>query len=110
VRIFLFAAALVALPVLAACGNDKDAAKPAVTQAELSKSLQDKGLKDKGLADCAAKIYVAEGISQDGLRTMVGNEYDSKAADPNNFGMSQADADKARQANTKIFTECRAQR
>lgn len=109
VRIFLIAAALVALPVLAACGNDK-AAEPTVTQADISKSLQDKGLKDKSLADCAAKVYVDQGISQEGLRKMIGDEYDAKAADPNNFGMSSDDADKAREANTKIFTECRVQK
>ncbi|WP_433600081.1 hypothetical protein ACQPXH_31710 [Nocardia sp. CA-135953] len=107
-RTFLIAAALVALPVLAACGNDKAADQPAVTQADLAKSLQDKGLKDKNLADCAAKLYVDQGISQEGLRKMVSDEYDAKAADANNFGMSQSDADKAREANTKIFTECRS--
>ena len=104
------AAALVALPVLAACGNDKAADQPAITQADLSKSLQDKGLKDKGLADCAAKVYVEQGISQDGLRKMIGSEYDSKAADPTNYGMSKDDGDKAREANTKIFSDCRPQR
>jgi hypothetical protein len=107
VRTFLIAAALVALPVLAACGNDKAADQPAITQADLAKSLQEKGLKDKTLADCAAKVYVDQGISQEGLRKMIGDEYDAKAADPNNFGMSQSDADKAREANSKIFTECR---
>jgi hypothetical protein len=106
VRIFLIAAALVALPVLTACGNDKAAAQPAVTQADLAKSLQDKGLKDRQLADCAAKVYVDQGISQEGLHKMISSEYDTKAADPGTFGMSKEDAEKARQATNKIVSDC----
>lgn len=106
VRISLIAAALVALPLLAACGSDDEKA-PAVTAAEVSKALQDGGLKDTKLADCAAKIYVDEGISQDGLRLMIKN--DAKAAsatDPESMGMSTADAEKARSATNKIVGEC----
>ncbi|MEV0294566.1 hypothetical protein [Nocardia sp. NPDC050710] len=109
-RIFLIAAAIVALPMLAACGNDKDAAASTVTPADISKSLQDRGLRDKGLADCAAKAYVDEGISQDGLRTLIGSEYDNKAVDPETLGMSKEDADRARAATNKIVTQCVGQR
>jgi hypothetical protein len=105
VRIFLIAAALVALPVLTACGNDRPAAAPAVTQADLAKSLQE-GLKDRQLADCAAKVYVDQGISQEGLRKMISSEYDTKVADPTTFGMSKEDAEKARQATNKIVSDC----
>ncbi|WP_406234403.1 hypothetical protein [Nocardia sp. NBC_01009] len=108
-RIFLIAAAAVALPMLAACGNDTDAAPPAITQADLSKSLQDKGLQDPKLAECAAKLYVEQGISQEGLRKMTGSEYDTKVVDPTTLGMSKEDADKARQATGKIVSECLAQ-
>ncbi|MBF6128014.1 hypothetical protein [Nocardia brasiliensis] len=107
-RISLIAAALIALPVLAACGNDTAAAAPAVTQADLAKSLQDKGLKNKELAECAAKLFVEQGISQDGLRVMVSDEYDTKAADQQTLGMSKEDAEKARTASTRIATECMA--
>jgi hypothetical protein len=106
VRIFLIAAAIVALPMLAACGNDKDAAQPAITQTDLAKSLQDKGLQDQKLAECAAKVYVEQGISQEGLRKMIGSEYDTKAVDPSTLGMSKEDADKAREATGKIVSEC----
>ncbi|MFI9506907.1 hypothetical protein [Nocardia sp. NPDC052566] len=105
-RIFLITAALVALPALAACGSGKEAAPPAVTQADLAKSLQTKGLQDKKFADCAAKIYVDQGISQDGLRAMIGNEFDGKVADRDTLGMSKEDAEKARAATNKIVTEC----
>ncbi|MFD6155115.1 hypothetical protein ACFWF7_16460 [Nocardia sp. NPDC060256] len=105
-RISLIAAALIALPVLAACGNDKAAAASTVTQADLAKSLQDKGLKSQQLADCAAKLFIDQGISQEGLRVMVSNEYDTKAADQETLGMSKDDAEKARTASTRIATEC----
>lgn len=105
-RIILITAALIALPALAACGNDDKPAPAALTQADIAKSLRDKGLQDQRLADCAAKIYVDEGISQSGLRTMISNEYDSKAADPETLGMTKTDADKARTATGKIVKEC----
>ncbi|PXX65360.1 hypothetical protein DFR70_104424 [Nocardia tenerifensis] len=104
-RISLIAAALIALPVLAACGDDK-AAAPTVTQADLAKSLRDKGLKSQQLADCAAKLFVEQGISQEGLRVMVSDEYDTKAADQETLGMSKADAEKARTAGARVATEC----
>ncbi|MFF0608872.1 hypothetical protein ACFYUD_09405 [Nocardia tengchongensis] len=106
VRISLLAAALVALPLLAACGGGDD--KPAdVSQADVSKALQDGGLKDAALADCAAKIYVGQGISQDGLRVMIKNDAKSAAAtDPESLGMSKEDAEKARAATSKIVTDC----
>ncbi|WP_405178706.1 hypothetical protein OG225_32500 [Nocardia sp. NBC_01377] len=105
-RIFLVTAAVVALPILSACGSDSATEPPALTAADLSRSLQDKGLRDKDLADCAAALYVSEGISQQGLRTMTGDEYDNKTADPATLGMSKEDGDRARAANAKIATEC----
>ncbi|WP_107653233.1 hypothetical protein [Nocardia suismassiliense] len=105
-RISLIAAALIALPVLAACGNDKAAAAPAVTQADLAKSLQAKGLKSQQLADCAAKLFIEQGISQDGLRVLISDEYDTKAADQETLGMNKEDAEKARTARTRIASEC----
>ncbi|MTE14786.1 hypothetical protein GLP40_18685 [Nocardia sp. CT2-14] len=105
-RISLLAAALVALPLLAACGSSSD--KPAdISQADVSKALQDGGLKDAKLADCAAKIYVDQGISQSGLRLMIKNDAKTAAAtDPESLGMSKDDADKARAATNKIVTDC----
>ncbi|APA95146.1 hypothetical protein [Nocardia seriolae] len=106
-RISLFAAALVALPLLAACGGSSSDKSADVTQADVSKALQDGGLKDAKLADCAAKIYVGQGISQSGLRLMIKNDAKSAAAqDPESLGMSKDDADKARAATTKIVTDC----
>ncbi|MBF6164141.1 hypothetical protein IU486_05040 [Streptomyces gardneri] len=107
-RICMIAAALIALPVLAACGSDKDTAAPTVTQADLAKSLQDKGLKNKQLADCAAKVFVDQGISQDGLRIMISDEYDTKTPNQETLGMSKEDADKARAASGRIAGECMA--
>ncbi|MEU4340013.1 hypothetical protein AB0H00_01905 [Nocardia sp. NPDC023852] len=105
-RICMIAAALIALPVLAACGSDKDTAAPTVTQADLAKSLHDKGLKSQQLADCAAKVFVDQGISQAGLRVMISDKYDAKAADQETLGMSKEDADKARAASGRIAGEC----
>jgi hypothetical protein len=106
-RITLIAAAFVALPLLAACGSDHTSnAQPAITQADLSKSLQNSGLKDPQLADCAAKIYVDQGISQDGLRLMTKPGVDSQAQDPGTMGLSKDDANKARAATQKIVTDC----
>ncbi|GAA5102468.1 hypothetical protein [Nocardia iowensis] len=105
-RISLIAAALIALPVLAACGNDNAAAAPTVTQADLAKSLQDKGIKSKQLADCAAKLFVEQGISQEGLRVMMSDKYDTTAPDQQTLGMNADDAQKARTASSRIATEC----
>ncbi|MRH86562.1 hypothetical protein GFY24_03585 [Nocardia sp. SYP-A9097] len=105
-RISLIAAALVAVPLLAGCGGGGDD-KPAVTQAEIAKSLQDGGLKDEKLANCAAKLFVDEGISQDGLRLMIKN--DAKAAtavDPESMGLTGPDIEKARSATNKIVSQC----
>lgn len=102
----LITATFVILPLFAAaCGSDTDSA-PALTEADLSKSLQEKGLQDPAFADCAAKLYIDEGISQDGLKTMVSDEFDTRMADPETLGMSTEDADKARAATNKIVTEC----
>ncbi|GGL42433.1 hypothetical protein [Nocardia jinanensis] len=101
----LITATFVILPLLAACGSDTESA-PALTEADLSKSLQQKGIQDPAFADCAAKLYITQGISQDGLRTMVSDEFDTRMADPETLGMSQDDADKARAATNKIVTEC----
>ncbi|WP_067694802.1 hypothetical protein [Nocardia jejuensis] len=105
-RISLIAAALVALPLLTACGGGDD--KPAsVSQAEVSKALQNGGLGDAKLADCAAKIFVDEGISQDGLRLMIKNDTKTAAAaDIEALGMTKDDADKARAATNKIVSDC----
>ncbi|MFI6871320.1 hypothetical protein [Nocardia sp. NPDC050406] len=104
-RISLFAAALLALPLLAACGSSEDS-KPPVTEADLAKSLQTT-LQDPAVADCAAKIYVAEGISQDGLRVMIDKEVTTnQALDPEQSGMSKEDQDKAVTATNRIVTEC----
>ncbi|WP_054815471.1 hypothetical protein [Nocardia arizonensis] len=104
-RIRLITLAVAALPILAGCGGDK-ADQPQITVADVSKSLQDKGIKDRDLADCAAKVYVDEGISQDGLRTLIGSEYDNKPVDPETLGMSKDDADRARSATRKIVGAC----
>ncbi|MBF6453123.1 hypothetical protein [Nocardia cyriacigeorgica] len=104
-RIKLIATALIALPLLAACGSS-DAEAATVTEADLSKSMQDKGMQDKALADCVAKVFVAEGISQDGLRTLLSGEHDPQSPDAENFGMSKEDADKTRSAQAKIVAEC----
>lgn len=109
-RITLIAAALVALPLLAACGSDNKApaapAQPTITQADLSKALQNSGLKDPDLADCAAKIYVSEGISQDGLRLMTKPGTNAQQQDPNTMGLTKDDAAKAQDATKKIVTDC----
>ncbi|MFJ9368479.1 hypothetical protein ACIRRA_29210 [Nocardia sp. NPDC101769] len=104
-RISLLAAVLVALPLLAACGGSGD--KPAdVTQADVSKSLQAGGLEAK-FADCAAKVFVDQGISQDGLRRMIKNDAKSgNVTDMESAGMSKDDTDKAQAAATKIVTAC----
>ncbi|MFD6449704.1 MULTISPECIES: hypothetical protein [unclassified Nocardia] len=99
-RICLMAAALLALPVLAACGSSDEA--PAVTQAELSKSLQDKGLSNPALADCAAQVFLDSGMSQDGLRVMVSN---AKSDDPAKL-LSEGDAAKVSAAQSKIAADC----
>jgi hypothetical protein len=101
-RISLIAAAFVALPLLAACGSTQ----PKITQTDLSKSLQDSGLKDQKLADCAAKIYVDQGISQDGLKIMTKPGTNTQAIDPATLGLSKDDAEKARTATQKIVTDC----
>ncbi len=105
-RITLIAAALVALPLLAACGSGHSDTPPQITQQDLSKSLQSSGLKDPQLADCAAKIYVNQGISQDGLRLMTKPGTNAQAQDPATMGLSKDDADKARTATQKIVTDC----
>ncbi|MFD4458616.1 hypothetical protein [Nocardia sp. NPDC058480] len=99
-RICLMAAALLALPVLSACGSGDEA--PAVTQAELSKSLQDKGLKNPALADCAAKVFLDSGMSQDGLRVMVSN---AQSGDPAEL-LGEGDAAKVSAAQSKIAADC----
>ncbi|UGT40745.1 hypothetical protein LTV02_32920 [Nocardia yamanashiensis] len=108
-RISLIAAALVALPLLTACGgNDKADAKPNVTQEELAKYFKSTNLP-VDLADCAAKIYYTQGISQDGLRLMVSSDAKSAAVDPDaaaKNGMSADDQAKVGAATSRIMTEC----
>ncbi|MFE6923602.1 hypothetical protein ACFVAV_21435 [Nocardia sp. NPDC057663] len=99
-RICLIAAALIAAPVLSACGSGDEA--PAVTQEQLSKSLQDKGLKSPALADCAAKVFLDSGMSQDGLRVMVSN---SQSGDPAKL-LGEDDAAKVSAAQSKIAADC----
>lgn len=103
-RITLIAAALIALPVLAACGDDKAAASPQVSQADLSKALQGTILKDPASADCAAKIFIDAGITQDGLRAMVNDS--GQAAEEQTAGMSAEDSEKASTASVKVANEC----
>ncbi|AYF79253.1 hypothetical protein D7D52_21390 [Nocardia yunnanensis] len=101
----MVAAALVTLPLLAGCGGGGDKSAD-VSQADVSKSLQAGGL-DAKFADCAAKVFLDEGISQDGLRVMI--KKDAKAADASDYqsaGMSKADADKAQSAAAKIVSSC----
>ncbi|GAB2719848.1 hypothetical protein [Nocardia thraciensis] len=106
-RISLIAAAFVALPLLAACGgSDHSEHESKITQADLSKSLQDSGLKDTKMADCAAEHYVNEGISQDGLKIMTKPGNNAQTSDPAAMGLNQGDADKAREATKKIVSEC----
>lgn len=106
-RISLIAAALVALPLLTACGGGDDTKAPAITQADLSKALQDSGLKDTGLADCAAKIYVDQGISQEGLKVMINKDATATGTvDPEQLGMSKEDSEKAKTATNRIVSEC----
>lgn len=100
VRICLLAAALIAVPVLSACGGGDEA--PAVTQAELSKSLQDKGLTNPELADCAAQVFLDSGMSQDGLRVMVSN---AQSGDPAKL-LGKDDAAKVGAAQSKIAESC----
>ncbi|GEM30634.1 hypothetical protein AB0H58_29050 [Nocardia neocaledoniensis] len=99
-RICLIAAALIAAPMLSACGGGDEA--PAVTQAELSKSLQDKGLKNAELADCAAQVFLDSGMSQDGLRVMVSN---GQSGDPAKL-LGEDDAAKVSAAQSKIAADC----
>ena len=100
VRNCLIAMALLTLPVvITACGGDE---APAVTQAELSKSLQDKGLTDAALADCAAKVFIDSGMSQDGLRVMVSN---AQSGDPVEL-LGESDAAKVGAAQSKIAADC----
>ncbi|MFC4123681.1 hypothetical protein [Nocardia rhizosphaerae] len=98
-RICLLAATLLAVPVLSACGSDEP---PAVTQAELSKSLQDKGLSNPELADCAAGVFLDSGMSQDGLRVMVSN---AQSGDPAEL-LGEEDAAKVGAAQSKIAADC----
>ncbi|WP_280340874.1 hypothetical protein [Nocardia neocaledoniensis] len=99
-RICLIAAALIAAPMLSACGGGDEA--PAVTQAELSKSLQDKGLSNPELADCAAAVFLDSGMSQDGLRVMVSN---AQSGDPAKL-LGEDDAAKVGAAQSKIAADC----
>ncbi|ATL71174.1 hypothetical protein [Nocardia terpenica] len=105
-RISLIAAALIALPLLAACGSsDHKDPQPTITQADLSKSMQSGGLDPK-VADCAAKIYVEEGISQDGLRLMSKPGTNTQSPDPGTMGLSKDDAAKAKSAVQKFVQQC----
>ncbi|MET9488871.1 hypothetical protein [Nocardia sp. NPDC006630] len=101
----MIAAALIALPLLAACSSGGDSA-PAVTHDQLAASLQKGGLDAKA-ADCAAKMFIDQGISQDGLRLMMKTDSKSGAGtDAESLGMSTADADKARTAANNIVASC----
>ncbi|WP_067830905.1 hypothetical protein [Nocardia inohanensis] len=108
-RISLIAAALVALPLLTACGgNDKADAKPNVTQEELAKYFKSTNLPED-LANCAAKIYYTQGISQDGLRVMINSDAKSAAVDPDaaaKSGLTADDQAKVGTATTRIMDEC----
>jgi hypothetical protein len=104
-RISLIAAACIALPLLGACGSQDS--QPTVTEADLAKSLQASGLPDNPqLANCAAKVYMDEGISQDGLRKMTKPGSAAPSADGTMGGLSKEDTDKVRSASEKIATQC----
>ncbi|MVU80120.1 hypothetical protein GPX89_23095 [Nocardia sp. ET3-3] len=106
-RLSFVAAALVALPLLAACGGGGGSDKPAeITQADVSKSLQTGGL-DAKTADCSAKIFVEQGISQDGLRRMLKSDTKSGVVpDAQSAGLSKDDTDKMQAAAMKIISSC----
>ncbi|MBB5914075.1 hypothetical protein BJY24_002942 [Nocardia transvalensis] len=105
-RISLLAAALIALPLLAGCGGSDHSDHAKISEADLSKSLQDSGLKDAKMADCAAKHYVDQGISQDGLEIMTKPGNNAQTSDPSAMGLSEDDAGKARDATKKIVEDC----
>lgn len=103
-RISLIAAACIALPLLGACSSEDS--QSTVSQADLSKALQDSGLKDAKLADCAAKLYVDEGVSQDGLQKMIKPGGSTPKEDGTMGGLSEDDTAKVSAATQKIAKEC----
>ncbi|MBO0853394.1 MAG: hypothetical protein J2P18_06455 [Nocardia sp.] len=105
-RISLIAAVCIALPLLGACGSNSGSSNSPVTAADLSKALQDGGIKNSKFTDCAAKIFVDSGISQDGLRQMSKAGNGAAAANGQTNGLSDADRDKAGSASQKIASQC----
>ncbi|MFE6863266.1 hypothetical protein [Nocardia sp. NPDC057668] len=144
----VFAAALLALPLLAACGTDESSTapttlapvssapvttSPGATTAPLtsgsapksttksdattpgavpsgalavpiiSQSLQDKGGLDAKTADCVAKIYVDEDLSQNGLTKIIEK---GNTNNPAELGLSMDDLRKAASAATRVVKEC----
>ncbi|WP_067694799.1 hypothetical protein [Nocardia jejuensis] len=75
----------------------------ALSAAEISKNLQDKGQMDAQTADCIAKIYVEENLSQNALRKIL--ETDS-AGNPLITGLTADDLRKAGTAAKRVVLEC----
>ncbi|WP_067720784.1 hypothetical protein [Nocardia yamanashiensis] len=73
---------------------------------QISQSLQDKGHLDQKTADCIANIYVAEGISQSGIRVILNSDYTSGAASPTELGLTMDDVKKATAATKRVVSEC----
>ncbi|MGV9415384.1 hypothetical protein ACWDOP_36265 [Nocardia sp. NPDC003693] len=144
----VLAVALLALPLLAACGTDESSTAPttlapvsssapvttspgattpkttvsapkSTTESDattpgsvpsgalavpvISQSLQDKGGLDAKTADCVAKIYVEEDLSQNALTKIAQS---GNAANPTELGLSVDDLRKAAAAATRVVKEC----
>ncbi|MEU6587541.1 hypothetical protein [Nocardia sp. NPDC046763] len=62
-------------------------------------------MKDQKLADCAAKLFIDSGMSQDGLKVMAKPGIFTET-DPSALGLSNDDLEKGRAAMQKIMTNC----
>ncbi|RMI34385.1 hypothetical protein EBN03_05575 [Nocardia stercoris] len=97
----LLAVAACTAPLLSGCSSSSSS-QPTITQADLSKSLQDGGIKQPALADCFAKMFIDAGISQDGLRLLVKPHDPSASGMPADIsGLSQDDQAKLQGASQK---------
>ncbi|MBF6214910.1 hypothetical protein IU433_13860 [Nocardia puris] len=134
-RTTLMAAALVALPLLAGCGGDAEpvADVPApstpaqttttsaatssstptegapaggdLTEAEIAAALTGKGLPQKQ-ADCAARIYVEEEISESGLREILETDFSAGPIDSSKLELSAEDRARLSTASQRLVQEC----
>ncbi|MEV6770611.1 hypothetical protein AB0N05_18515 [Nocardia sp. NPDC051030] len=87
-----------------ATATTSGAAGGGLSAAEISKNLQDKGHVDQKTADCIAKIYVEEGLSQNGIRKLIDAGNGSGSTVPT--GLSADDLMKAAKATKRVVTEC----